>query len=190
MIKIYISPDEVWDYFFANKDDVGESLILIAETEQGVGVFLSEDHYGNYPVISAEYEGSCLGQECAVTKSDLLKVIEKFYNRAIEYSNIIQCDSPSTPDDSRALASMHEYVNSRESELISSLQMFLMDATGAGEEVFASIGLDFANLSDILDDIEDLLFHSYQVSMYRPRIIETDRGTYIEEYLFDEGVFE
>lgn len=181
MLKIYVSPDDVWEYFQKHKIRLAEELDVIAEIElegeSGLQIFITEDN--GFPLLSIEYEDEILEKECAISKADCTLVARKFFKMLDEHSDEYMsevnqyADSrivTDLSDDSGSNADW-EYVEEREDELKLLLVNFLLEAMGMSE---GDMDFNDDDLSALLDDIEDSVYVKMNCVLYRPRMIEDE----------------
>lgn len=189
MLKIYVNPDDVWDYFQKHKAHLADTLdeIAVAETADdediGLQVFITEEN--GYPQISIEYGDEVLEKECAISKNDCIQVVRKMFQMVEKYEPIIS-DTHTEEEDATATVDETdmELVAEREAELQIALEEFLCKAMGCSE---GEMEFEEIELSEILDSIEELLFEAFGYMMYRPRIIEEEGGQLrLSEYLYEE----
>lgn len=181
MLKIYVNPDEIWDYFQKHKVRLAEQLDVIAEieseSESGLQIFVTEDN--GFPLLSIEYEDEVLEKECAISQSDCTVVARKFFkmveDHKDEYMSEVSQYSDSSivtdlSEDSETNADW-EYVEEREDELKLLLTNFLLAAMGMSE---GDMEFDDGELSALLDEIEDSVYNTVNCVLYRPRMIEDE----------------
>lgn len=190
MLKIYVNPDDVWDYFQKHKVHLADALDEIAAAETaddediGLQVFITEEN--GYPQISIEYGDEVLEKECAISKNDCIQVVRKMFQMVEKYEPIISDTHTEEDEDTTATVDETdlELVAEREAELQIALEEFLCKVMGCSE---GEMEFEEIELSEILDSIEELLFEAFGYLMYRPRIIEEEGGQLrLSEYLYEE----
>lgn len=190
MLKIYVNPDDVWDYFQKHKAHLADTLDEIAAAETaddediGLQVFITEEN--GYPQISIEYGDEVLEKECAISKNDCIQVVRKMFQMVEKYEPIISDAHTEEDEDTTATVDETdlELVAEREAELQIALEEFLYKVMGCSE---GEMEFDETELSEMLDSIEETLYGVFGYLMYRPRIIEDGNGQpRLIEYLFEE----
>lgn len=183
MLKIYVNPDEVWDYFQKNKVRLVEQLDVIAEIESeseedGLQIFVTEEN--SFPLLSIEYGDEVLEKECAISQADCTVVTRKFFKMIEDHKEEYLAEANQYSDNdiitdtsgNRGVTEGDwEYIEEREDELRLLLTGFLLAAMGMEE---GDMEFDDSELSALLDEIEDSVYNTVNCVIYRPRIIEDD----------------
>lgn len=189
MIKVYVKPDELWDYFQKHKkrfesamDNVAE--VLDDETESPlVRVYLTEEN--GYPSMTIEQvhgedEEEVLVKECAISAKDCVAVYQKLLKQLEEYAAEIKSETTSGVDETDL-----ELVAEREAELREALAVFLNTLMGFDES--DEIVYDEEELSDMLDNIEMMMCQDFGYVAYRPQIIECNGQKKLVEFPYEES---
>ena len=189
MIKVYVKPDELWDYFQKHKkrfesamDNVAE--VLDDETKSPlVRVYLTEEN--GYPSMTIEQvhgedEEEVLVKECAISAKDCVAVYQKLLKQLEEYAKEIKSETTSGVDETDL-----ELVAEREAELREALAVFLNTLMGFDES--DEIVYDEEELSDMLDNIEMMMCQDFGYVAYRPQIIECNGQKKLVEFPYEES---
>lgn len=190
MIKIYVKPDELWNYFQKHKKRFGITMDNVAEvlddkTESPlVKIYLTEEN--GYPSMTIEqvHDGGneeILVKECAISSKDCITVYQKLLKQLEEYGKEIKSETSST---SEADETDFEIVLERESELREALAIFLNTLMGLEECDEIIYGEE--ELTEMLDNIEMMLCQDFGYVIYRPQIVECDGKMKLVEFPYEE----
>lgn len=165
-MKIYVKPDEIWDYFQKNKKHLKEVVEVIAEVElddkTNLQVCITEDN--GYPKLTLELEDDVLEKECAISKSDCDVVSHKFY--AVFESTIEKLNESFKIDESE------EFSYEREDEILEALAEFLTVILDIPVDAFDDEEL----VAMILESFEEVLYNDFGLVIDRGEtIVEGDR---------------
>lgn len=189
MIEVYVKPDELWDYFQKHKkrfegamDNVAE--VLDDETKSPlVRIYLTEEN--GYPSMTIEQvhgedDEEILVKECAISAKDCVAVYQKLLKQLEEYAEEIKSETEYEVDETD-----FEIVAEREAELREALAFFLNTLMGFDES--DEIAYDDEELSDILNNIEMMMYQDFGYVAYRPQIIECDGQMKLVEFPYEES---
>lgn len=174
MFKVYVKPDNVWDYFQTHKERLKSELDIIAEdSDTRLEVCLTEEH--GLPMFTIEdctekSIGEVLESEGAVSQNDCMSVAEKFYTIIEEFSlptEEMQANQ-NEPSDSD-----YELVAEREFEILEAFKQFLKVLVGYSEA--EAVELNDETMFEIIPYVEQTIFECGFVP-YHPQIITDDNG--------------
>lgn len=165
-MKIYVKPDEIWDYFQKNKKRLKEVVEVIAETElddkTSLQVCITEDN--GYPKLTLELEDDVLEKECAISKSDCDVVSHKFY--ATFESTAEKLNESFEVEESEELINYE-----REDEILEALAEFLAVILDIPVDAFDDEEL----IVMILESFEEVLYNDFGLVIDRGEtIVEED----------------
>lgn len=189
MIKVYVKPDELWEYFQKHKKHFQNAMDSIAEAFDNtetplVRIYLTEEK--GYPSMTVEEvheneEEEILVKECAISVKDCTVVYQKLLKKLEEYAEEIESETKSI---SEVDETDFEIVNEREAELKEALAVFLNILLGLDD--CEEIVYDDEELSSILDGIEAMMCQEFGYVIYRPQIIECDGQMKLVEFPYEE----
>lgn len=189
MIKVYVKPDELWEYFQKHKKHFQNAMDSIAEAFDNtetplVRIYLTEEK--GYPSMTVEEvheneEEEILVKECAISVKDCTAVYQKLLKKLEEYAEEIESETKSI---SEVDETDFEIVNEREAELKEALAVFLNILLGLDD--CEEIVYDDEELSSILDGIEAMMCQEFGYVIYRPQIIECDGQMKLVEFPYEE----
>lgn len=171
MLKVYVSPNEIWGFFQDNKKRLKKTIVNIAEflndenNSSLVKLYLTEENGCPLMTIEEVYsEGDeeILVKEYGISESDCISVYNKLLGQLNLYGEeILEENIQETISDSAI---------EREFELKEALVSFLNTLIGVDE--CEDIDLDDEELTDMLDSIEDMIMERFGYIIYRPTIEE------------------
>lgn len=164
-MKIYVKPDEIWDYFQRNKKHLEEVVEVIAEVElddkTSLQVCITEDN--GYPKLTLELEDDVLEKECAISKADCDVVSHKFY---AVFENTIE-----KLNESLKIEEIEEFSYEREDEILEALAEFLTVILNVPVDAFEDDEL----VGMILQSFEEVLYDNFGLIINRDGVdIEED----------------
>lgn len=178
--RIYIDPQDVWDYYKENFEYEDPEIVLIAENEDyGIEISLSDDD--GTALITVEQDGMVIEEECFMTKADCCKTVEDFYDLYLTES-IFSLDSFSDKND------RHDYeIEDREDDLndaFSALLSEILDVSVISDEI-----------KEILEDVKDhtieYIARKHKKRIRRPMYLEDETGEpFFEEYPYGKIIFD
>lgn len=190
MIKVYVKPDELWEYFQKHKKHFQNAMDSIAEAFDNtetplVRIYLTEEK--GYPSMTVEEvheneEEEILVKECAISAKDCTAVYQKLLKKLEEYAEEIETEANSV---SALDETDFEIVDEREAELREALAVFLN--TFMGLDDCEDVVFDDEELSAILDSIEATMCQEFGYIVYRPQIIECDGQMKLVEFPYEES---
>lgn len=190
MIKVYVKPDELWEYFQKHKKHFQNAMDNIAEAFDNtetplVRIYLTEDQ--GYPSMTVEQvydngEEEILVKECAISAKDCTAVCQKLLKQLEEYAEKIEAEANSV---SALDEADFEIVDEREAELREALAVFLNALMGLDD--CEDVVVDDEELSAILDSIEAIMCQEFGYVIYRPQIIECDGQMKLVEFPYEES---
>ena len=172
MLKVYVNPDDIWNYFQEHKkyleiamDNIAE--VLNTKTEKSlVRIYLTEEN--GYPSVTIERvlsndDEEVIAKECAMSADDCSDIYNKFLNKLKEYDQLAA---------------------DRETELTEALANFLNILMGLDDSDEIIYG--YEELLEMLDDIETMIYQDYGYAPYHPKIIDCDGQIKLVEFPYVE----
>lgn len=185
MIKVYVKPDELWEYFQKHKRHFEDAMDNIAEAFDNteislVRIYLTEDK--GYPSMTVEQvhdngEEEILVKECAISAKDCATVYQKLLKILEEYAEKFETEANSI---STLEETDFEIVDEREAELREALAVFLNTLMGLDD--CEDVVFDDEELGAILDSIEATMCQEFGYVIYRPQIIECNGQMKLVEF--------
>lgn len=198
-VKMYVTPDEIWEFFNKNQDKLHDSKVVVAEnTDTRYAVLLTNDYDGvanliverNEERIYNNYEwssGGCYSTYRQLIGKYLLPVTEdapqqvstrKFsdYDIPDDLPPNVTTDVEDGPDEE--LQDMKDAQYEREDELFLAtadyLSIVMNEGDGDGSSIIDMYGAEFVN--EVADHILEYLAAEQGIEIYRPTIFEGDDG--------------
>lgn len=198
MKLIEYSPQEVWDLFCANEEEIAETKWILAQnTETDSCICLSASYIGSrfYPEVIVFVNDEEVYSETAVSSFDCEEMVEKIYlsylaDRDILIDSIVDgiygCDDPDPPFDDISDYETEMIINEREDELHDLTEDFLSDLAGINiSQLYGSRAASYM-VDGVLDFLCEFLWKTYKMPVYRPAIFEDENGTaYLEDYPYE-----
>ena len=172
MPKIYITPNEVWKYFYDNKARLKDELDMIAESDnEELGIYVTED--SNFPciVLESQSDSKPLYKDNTISKDDCEKVVLKYMSKIEKLSKDLDVVRETSKEVDETDVEM---VEEREFELNEALMDFLKIATDC-EDLEEDFSVDKDFLVPLMDEIEGICFE-YGFPFYRPRLDFDENG--------------
>ena len=168
MLTVYVSSSDVWDFFQENKKRLEEFEDIIAETDDGLSVCLT--NHLDTPLIRVEGEdNSTIRQESALSKDKCKEIVEEFYGIIESFS--IQNDDDPDPEAGYRDEDFEELAE-RELDLVEVTKDFITFAMGYFDEDYP---IEDGVALEILDEIEKICSEK-GFPFYRPYIEEDENG--------------
>ena len=172
MAEIFLSPDELWDYFQEHTADFEKSVLLAKSGEGLFEIYASGDDYGEIGIYVLA-GGEVINEESAVDKFDCEEIITTLYNSFI-YDG-----------------AENDYEMLEQSDMISERETALDVAITGFLETIAPSVLDDVNCDNIIADLLDMvcarLYDKYGISVYRPMYITGDNDVVeFSEFPYEE----
>lgn len=154
-MKIYVEPEEAWEYYIDNTPDLREGLHILAEDEEkGISVGLTVDEY-DCPDFLVTVNGEEEYEEYAISESDTRKTLSKIYQ---EYFPGTEVETDEEEDE--------DEVN-REEEIEDALDIFLSEISD--DPVTPD------EFGEIKEHILAFLAKKIGLRIYRPMVIKDDK---------------
>lgn len=191
--KIHIPADEVWSFFFKNKERCTEEMVEIASNDETkYAVYLTEDE--GYPMLSVchgdeepEYE------EGAISKDDCSETAKRMFvrylfpitvtcDKAISKHSTVKYEEPEEDEDD-STQDMLDEVYQRDDELTLALCDFLqvvLEEDIDGAELLGTYGESV--IAQILDEFLDSLASEHCFTNIRRPTFVTDPESGVEYY--------
>ncbi len=191
-VKIYVEPDDTWDFFDDNLYRLKEEMVLIAENEETeYSVFITENN-GN-PLFSVckgdaapEYEAESSDEIDCVNTAEVL-YMQYLYPVVVVDGHSIQLDDIDDESATRR-QELEDGQYEREDELTMALCEFL-EIVLQGDFCFEE-SCDLKMVEDTLDYILKYLTKNWNFSIYRPMFIDDGNGGEVySEFPYDEFNF-
>lgn len=186
MLKVFVEPQNVWNYFQQNRERLKGVCDIIAEIElEGVDLQVVLTEKNSLPQISIELSESnepivdeCIknSEICEDTVKTYFKIAENLSGE--EANNCVAKTQIADELDFLTVAR-------RETQLLSALKEFMTVAMGYSDDEF-EFDIKEEEFTGILDCIENTLYEC-GYAIYRPQIIEDDEGNMV---LFESSIFE
>lgn len=192
MPHIYVTAEDVWDYYEDNLHDLEKSMHKIAENvDYGVTVYLTDDM--GFPSVVVDADGETVYQDFICTPKDCEETISKIYENFLSakaISNLanidIVCDDDA-PD--LSLTDLEDEIEERELEIEDALWMFL-DTVLGGDAVLEITGTDEA-FEDIKEHFLEYLARKHGLPVRRPMFLTDENGEdFYEEYPYEHMIFD
>lgn len=169
---ILYSPEETWEHFQENKDELKKSMIMIANNiEYGVEIYITEKN--NLPNFVVTADNIQVFEEGAVNEADCIRTANKIYDLYLTTRAISSLDSSFDYEN-------EELISNRESELDIAVYSFISEVLGGcpiNDNIFDEI------VDDVKDHFIEYLARKFELDPYRPMVIEYDDGSEsFEEY--------
>ena len=199
MKLINYEPYELWDLFIDKRDFLLTHESTIAENpEFDVMIFLTAEDCGDMalPTIVVWMENREVYRESAIGKHDLVRIAEKIYNEFLPDEKLIKKYLDDDADIEKMseeidLMEMQDAIDDREGELYDAASDFLYVVTGGKLEKLAGYKESEEITNDIVNRVCEFLHEEYDISVYRPMIIEDENGEeFFEEFPYDVLTFD
>ena len=176
MIKIYLEPEEIWDFFTDNYGNY--TFKLIAENQEyGVEIYLDFYDDCEYPAIRVDIDDDEPVNEYVKDEAECIELVKDVYDVYLD------------PDVSELLDGLREVeedfesiIEEREEELDNLVTDFVIDVTNEY--------CDDEGFSDIINDLKEhflaYMYKKHNLNPFRPMIIKDESG----EKVFKEYPYE
>lgn len=191
--NIIIAPDEVWGYFFDNKEVLKDSMHMIAENkEYGIEVYLTERK--DLPELSVVADDRDVHSETVYNEMDCLKTVNEIYDlyltdRVINVIDEDSYDDSESPDPSDEFEQAGYEIDDREMELASAFSDFFDTVLYQSDCEYTRErdGIE----KDCLEHILEYVARKHGVSLYRPMWVDYGDGDIeYEEYPYESLEFD
>lgn len=168
--RIIIEASDVWDYFNENKEELFNSIKMIAEnSEYGIEIYLTESE--SLPTVMVSADGEEIDEETSVSANDCARTVKEFYDKYLskDVVNILMGEG-----EERTTAEELEMIDEREEEIDDAVYVLLTELVPS----LFDIAEDPDELCEELKDhICEYLYKEHGISVYRPMYLEDDDGT-------------
>ncbi len=194
--SIHVQPENVWSFFQKNRERLSEEMVAIAENgDTEYAVYLTEED--GYPLLcvckgddAPEYE------EGAVNERDCANTAKRCYTQYLFPVTVTSKKAENYfvgQDESKetlALQEREDAICAREDELLFAICDFLQVVLA--ETCFEVTELyDEETLMEILDGILEKLASDYNMTIYRPMMVEDAAGDEVyTEYPYGKPEYE
>lgn len=165
MTKIYLEPDEVWNFFIENFNDY-ESKLIAEDPEYGITIWL--EFKSHYPSIVVNIDSEEYAIESAFSESACQRKVAYIYDTYLG-SNLLN------------ELNFQEEMNDREELLDELVENFIIDVTDLDD-----FEQDDKKREDIIKDIKEhilaYMYRKHGLEPYRPMILKTADGEVHEDY--------
>lgn len=186
--KITVAPSEVWNYYYANKQDLKTHMHLIASNEDyGVEIYITDDDGDPSIVVTADDRQ--VFAETVITMKDCGDLATKVYD---DYLTDKALDILTTPIYQEEELTEDDIIAVRESELDCAIYNFLT------EVLEGYVDLDSRHTDEICDDLKEhfleYMARKHDLPIRRPMyLVFNEDGKDVEElveYPYEEMEFE
>ena len=202
MRKIYLDPDETWDYFEENEESLKKSLDLIAEdTDLGVSIYITsaDTTEGVFPEFTVYLDDQEFYSEVVDRMEDCEATAESIYDEFLDPATVMDYMfqfgyNPTKPvdyvyeSDDGITAAEYTAVEKRETELEDAARDFLLSILNDNPENELGVVTTEKLCDDLIETVCGFLYREWEISVYRPTVLETANGKTFVEYPYEEGV--
>ena len=191
MVKeiVHVEPNDVWDYFVANKFDLSTNMHLIAENDDyGIEIYLTDDK--GEPNIVVMADNSTIYDETCISKDDCYKTVLEIYATYLTESAVAKFLEDVPYDDELYEEELYNEIDleieEREDDLSYAVRCCLDEFVG-GEGIHCCSKDADEIIEDVKNIICELLYLKYDIDPRRPSVIQYDDGTEeFEEYPYSK----
>jgi len=178
--KIYIEAEDTWRYFKENEDDLENVMHLVAENEDyGVEIYLENE--GGLPGFSAYVDSDLMLTERAINEKDCEITAARIYD---DYLTERFFETLGEHDDSLTKVDELTIIDEREDELDLVFEDLLHIASDGKADTYEI-------LEQVKDDVLELLYRKYKISIWRPMyLVDEDGEEFYEEYPYECMIFD
>lgn len=194
MFEMYLSPKAAWDFIEKNRGRLEKESVLIAQREDGTEVFLTGD-YGECWVF-VDYMGNELYSEEICSQHDCEATIRKVYKHHLLIPDELMdsCvqeeigeDDTEVEDEAQQIMDM---IYEREDEMFLAAVDFLGKLLCVDDDVDTATAVNAygIDVGQFIDNVLEYLAADFNVSVYRPTMIEAPDGSgeeILDEYPYD-----
>lgn len=168
--RVILESNDVWEYFTEHKEELFNSMKMIAENQEyGIEIYLTEND--GLPVVMVSVDGEEIAEEAAVSTNDCAYTVKEIYDKYLS-KNVISILMGE--EEEYTIAEELEIIDDREAELDNAVYECLM--------AFAPDLLDIVEdpdetCEDLKDHLCEYLYKKHDISVYRPMYLENDEGT-------------
>ena len=193
MQRVEYEPNEVWALFEDNRNEkLLTTMIRIAENpEFEVEIYLGGETspQGILPHIVVLMENEEYYSESAVDEKDCERTVTKIYHNYLDSSYIINSILENDEPD-KITGYEYDMIDEAESENLDLMQGFIEDLTGAPIEHFVDCNEAEKLVEDLLNRVCEYLYLEWGISVWRPMILEDDKGEFFSEYPYADMIFD
>lgn len=185
-IEVYVTPNNIWDYFYDNLMDMETHTVIIARNKKtGCDICLTsldgvpdiEVYMGDEQICSQ----SCISPDDA--KEELTQIYSEFLlnaSKSIDYHEYFDVDMQELQDE----------IDLREEDLMIAFHDFMEVVFERDLEMLYCEGID-SDLKSMLDEFLEMIACKYGYPVYRPMFFEDDDGEmdYVE-YPYEDDIDE
>lgn len=184
MVKIYIEPQDVWDYAADNLEKLDEVMVCAAANDDtGVSIYVTVDEE-DFPVLSVVRDSEEIYQEYFLNPQECERKSEEIYAKYLEEDLAGKVIADSFYEDDSE--DFEEKQAERENEIDSALIEFIEAIHENG-----SFDLSETELEEIKDSFLEILAKDYGLNIYRPMTLVTDEGEeFTEDYPYEHMDFD
>jgi hypothetical protein len=190
---IAYEPNEVWALFEDNRSEkLLTTMIRIAENpEFDIEICLSgkASQQGILPHIVVLMENEEYYSESAVDEKDCERTVTKIYHNYLDSSYIINNMLENGKDDEISGA-VYDLIDETESTNLDLTQGYVEDLIGAPIEQFVDGKEVEQMLEDLLNRVCEYLYLEWGISVWRPMVLEDDKGDFFSEYPYADMIFD
>lgn len=192
MLDIYVTPEDIWDYYEDNKKDLEKCMHKIAENKEfGVIVYLTDD-YG-FPGIIVEADDKTVYTDFVATPKDCADVVSEVYENFLSYKavqTLANIDIVHDDDEPEVtLPDLEDEIEERELEIEDALWAFLDDVLGGDATLEIMTGDEM--FEDIKEHFLEYLARVHGLPVRRPMFLTDENGEdFFEEYPYEHMIFD
>lgn len=186
--KIHVKPEEVWNFYQRNAEQLAEQMVSIAENEDtGMNVYLTEDSDTPQLVVT-DNNDKVVHEEYLVSQRDAEHSAKKIYEKYV-----VPVDASSDEDDDEEItrSDMEDAIYEREDEILMAFEDFLEVLMEESRDILYD-GYHDKQFDDLLNKVVRLIATESPVRVRRPMFL-TDEATGLEvyaEYPYEEYDFD
>lgn len=193
MMLINYEAQEIWPMFSRDKLSLLSRMRVLAENpEYGVVIYLTaEAKEGSlYPSIEVYFDDDEIYSELAVSEQDCKNTVSKIYREYLDDEKLFNVameklygDAPSATgeeDDDREAE-----INDREDELTDAVYEFIHVALDKSP----ASSFDDEMIEDCKEHFLEYIARKWAARVYRPMVLEDDKGEFFEEYPYEHIEF-
>lgn len=192
MPDIYVTPEDIWDYYEDNKKDLEKCMHKIAENKEfGVIVYLTDD-YG-FPGIIVEADDKTVYTDFVATPKDCADVVSEVYENFLSYKavqTLANIDIVHDDDGPQlTLPDLEDEIEERELEIEDALWAFLDTVLGGDATLEIMTGDEM--FEDIKEHFLEYLARDHGLPVRRPMFLTDENGEdFFEEYPYEHMIFD
>ena len=192
MQDIYVTPEDIWDYYEDNLKDLEKCMHKIAENKDyGVVVYLTDDE--GFPGIIVDADGETVYTDFVATPKDCVDVVSEIYENFLSYKAIetlANIDIVHDDDEPEVtLPDFEDEIEERELEIEDALWVFLGEVLGGDATLEIMTGDEM--FEDIKEHFLEYLARVHGLPVRRPMFLTDENGEdFFEEYPYEHMIFD